>query len=161
MLRELQWYDIATRLRNFLKSYRYKSGNRVFNYLVDRDDMKFIVGSGNTGEYPALWILFGDESELNKQDNIVGAVVQLWLDLYVKAEATPDYDFTSNLYEQLFNAEKELIILLREFNKDLHKRGIGTNLKIKAILSDGDENVSGNSLNMAVHRIVLDIEWRK
>ena len=161
MLKDIQWYNIATRLRNFLKSYRHKSGNRVFNYLVDREDMKIRVGSGNTGEYPALWILFGDESELDHQDDIVGATVQLWLDLYVKAEATPEYDFTNNLYDQLFKAEQELVYLLREFNKDLHRRGIGTNLKIQAILSDGDENVSGNSLNTAMNRIVIDIEWRK
>ena len=109
MLKDIQWYNIATRLRNFLKSYRHKSGNRVFNYLVDREDMKIRVGSGNTGEYPALWILFGDESELDHQDDIVGATVQLWLDLYVKAEATPEYDFTNNLYDQLFKAEQELV----------------------------------------------------
>jgi len=161
MLKDIQWYNIATRLRNFLKSYRHKSGNRVFNYLVDREDMKIRVGSGNTGEYPALWILFGDESELDHQDDIVGATVQLWLDLYVKAEATPEYDFTNNLYDQLFKAEQELVYLLREFNKDLHRRGIGTNLKIQAILSDGDENVSGNALNTAMNRIVVDIDWRK
>ena len=161
MLKDIQWYNIATRLRNFLKSYRHRSGNRVFNYLVDREDMKIRVGSGNTGEYPALWILFGDESELDHQDDIVGATVQLWLDLYVKAEATPEYDFTNNLYDQLFRAEQELVYLLREFNKDLHRRGIGTNLKIQAILSDGDENVSGNALNTAMNRIVIDIDWRK
>ena len=79
--------------------------------------MKIRVGSGNTGEWPALWILFGDETELEKQDDIIGATIQLWLDFYVKAEATPEYDFTSNLYEQMFKAEQELIYLLREFNK--------------------------------------------
>ena len=161
MLREIQWYNIATILKDFLKSYRHKSGNRAFEYLVDRDEMSIIVGSGNTGEWPALWILFGDETELNKQDNIIGATVQLWLDLYVKAEATPEYDFTSNLYEQLFKSEQELIYLLREFNLELQKRGIGADFSIQAILSDGDENVSGNSLNIAMHRIVVDINWRK
>ena len=160
MLRNIQWYNIATRLKDFLKSYRHKSGNRVFNYLVDRDEMKIRVGSGNTGEWPALWILFGDETELEKQDDIIGATIQLWLDLYVKAEATPEYDFTSNLYEQMFKAEQELIYLLREFNKDLQRRGIGAKLSIQAILSDGDMNVSGNSLNIAMNRIVLDIDWR-
>lgn len=161
MLREIQWYNIATRLRDFLKSYRHKSGNRAFEYLVDRDEMKILVGSGNTGEWPALWIIFGDETELSKQDRIIGATVQLWLDFYVKAEATPEYDFTNNLYEQLFKAEQELVYLLREFNKDLHRRGIGTDMSIQAILSDGDENVSGNSLNIAMNRIVVDIDWRK
>ena len=161
MLRQIQWYNIATMLRNFLKSYRYKNGNRLFNHLVDRDDMKILVGSGNTGEWPALWIIFGDETEIDKQDSITGATVQLWLDLYVKAEATPEYDFTSNLYEQIFKAEQELINVLREFNIDLQKRGIGAKLSIQAILSDGDENVSGNSLNIAMHRVVVDIDWRK
>ena len=161
MLAQLQWYNIAVMLREYLKSFRYKSGKHLFHYLVDRDEMKILVGSGNTGEYPALWILFGDESELEKQDSIGGATVQLWLDLYVKAEATPEYDFTNNLYQQMFKAEQELVYALREFNRELQKRGIGANTQIKAILSDGDENVSGNALNTAVHRIVVDINWRK
>lgn len=161
MLAQLQWYNIAVMLREYLKSFRYNSGKHLFHYLVDRDEMKILVGSGNTGEYPALWILFGDESELEKQDSIGGATVQLWLDLYVKAEATPEYDFTNNLYQQMFKAEQELVYVLREFNRELQKRGIGANTQIKAILSDGDENVSGNALNTAVHRIVVDIDWRK
>lgn len=161
MLRQLQWYNIATMLRNFLKAYRYKSGKRLFEHLVDRDEMKFLVGSGNTGEWPALWILFGDESELDSQDSIIGAIVELWLDLYVKGEATPEYDYTSNLYEQIFKSEQELVNVLRDFNIDLQKRGIGAKVSIQTILSDGDENTSGNSLGMMVHRIVLNISWRK
>lgn len=158
MLKDLQWYNIASLLRDFLKTFRYSNGNRVFEYLVDRDDMKIKVGSGNTGEWPALWILFGDETRVEKQDNINGSVVQLWLDLYVKAEAGAEIDFTDNLYQQMFKAEKELVRLLKIFNNDLHKRGIGSNLEILAILSDGDETVSGNSLNISLNRIVISIE---
>ncbi len=161
MLKEIQWYNIASLLKDFLKSFRYNNGNRLFEYLVDRDDMKIKVGSGNTGEWPALWILFGDETHLEKQDSINGASVQLWLDLYVKAEAGPEIDFTDNLYQQLFKAERELLKALRAFNSELHKRGIGSKLEISTILSDNDERVSGNSLNIALNRIVVDIVWFK
>lgn len=158
MLKDLQWYNIASLLKNFLNSFRYTNGDRIFEYLVDRDDMKIKVGSGNAGEWPALWILFADESQVDKQDNINGSIINLWLDLFVKAEAGPEVDFTDNLYKQMFKAEKELVRALRWFNSDLHKRGIGSNLKIKAILSDGDNLVSGSSLNIAVNRIYVEIE---
>lgn len=161
MLREIQWYNIATKLREFIASFRYNNGDRLFEYLVDRDDMKIRVGSGNTGEWPALWIIFGSEDELEQQDRIGGATIQLWLDFYVKAEASSDFEFTNSLYNQLFRAEQEMILALRKFDRELHKRGIGTNMRIDAILSDGDDLVSGNSLNTALNRMVLTIDWRK
>ena len=158
MLKDLQWYNIASLLKNFLNSFRYTNGDRLFEYIVDRDDMKIKVGSGNTGEWPALWILFADESPVDKQDNINGSTINLWLDLFVKAEAGPEIDFTDNLYKQMFKAEKELVRALRWFNSDLHKRGIGSNLEITAIISDGDNLVSGSSLNIAANRIYVKIE---
>lgn len=161
MIRKIQWYNIATRLKDYLKSYRYPSGNPLFSYFVDRDEMVIRVGSGNTGEWPALWILFGDESELQKPDSTVGASVELWLDLYVKGDATPDYDFSDSIYQQLFKAEEELIAVLRKFSLELQKVGLGAKMQIKAILSDGDMNVSANALNIAQNRIVLEIEWRE
>jgi hypothetical protein len=58
----------------------------------------------------------------------------------------------------MFRAEKELVKILRWFNDDLHKRGIGSKLEISHILSDGDDTVSGNALNIALNRVVLRIE---
>ena len=157
MMKELQWYNIAIRLRDFLKSFKYNDGRRLFDCMVDRQDRKIRVGQGNTGEYPAIYILFGDESDVEKQDNRTGARVQLWVDVYVKGEATPDIDYDDCLYKQMFEVEQEFIKVLRIFNKDLHRRGIATNLVIQAILSDGDENAPVTAQN----RIVIDIEWYK
>ena len=157
MMKELQWYNIAIRLRDFLKSFKYNDGRRLFDCMVDRQDLKIRVGQGNTGEYPAIYILFGDESDVEKQDNRTGARVQLWVDVYVKGEATPDIDYDDCLYKQMFEVEQEFIKVLRIFNKDLHRRGIATNLVIQAILSDGDENAPVTAQN----RIVIDIEWYK
>ena len=158
MLKDLQWYNIACLLRDFINTFRYTNGDRPFEYLVDRDEMKIKVGSGNTGEWPAIWILFGSEEQVSKQDNINGSLIYLWIDIYVKAEAGPDIDFTDNLYNQMFRVEKELVRLLRAFNSELHKRGIGSKLEITHILSDGDDNVSGNALNIALNRVVVSIE---
>lgn len=157
MMRELQWYNIAIKLRDFLQSYKYDDGSRLFECMVDRQDLIIRVGEGNTGEYPAIYIIFGDESDNDKQDKRVGAIVQLWVDIYVKGEATSDVDYDDCLYRQMFKVEQEFIKVLRIFNKDLHKRGIATNLKIQAILSDGDENAPATAQN----RIVIDIEWYK
>lgn len=157
MMKELQWYNIAIRLRDFLKSFKYNDGRRLFDCMVDRQDLKIRVGQGNTGEYPAIYILFGDESDVEKQDKRTGARVQLWVDIYVKGEATPDIDYDDCLYKQMFEVEQEFIKVLRIFNKDLHRRGIATNLVIQAILSDGDENAPVTAQN----RIVIDIEWYK
>ena len=74
-------------LRNFLRSYKKSDGSILFPSLVDRDDLKIRVGAGNTGEYPAIWILFGSEESLDKQDRVNGAIVQLWIDMYVKGAA--------------------------------------------------------------------------
>ena len=157
MMRELQWYNIAIKLRDFLQSYKYYDGRRLFECMVDREELIIRVGKGNTGEYPAIYIIFGDESDNEKQDKRVGAIVQLWVDIYVKGEATSDVDYDDCLYRQMFKVEQEFFKALRIFNADLHKRGIATDLKIQGIFSDGDENAPATTQN----RIVIDIEWYK
>ena len=87
MLHEVNWYTIAMTLRNFLRNYKKSDGSILFPSLVDRDDLIIRVGAGNTGEYPAIWILFGSEESLDKQDRVNGAIVQLWIDMYVKGAA--------------------------------------------------------------------------
>lgn len=155
MLHRIEWYNIAIKLRDFLKSFRYRDGSRFFEYFIDRDDLQIRVGTGNTGEYPAIWIIFGDESDTQKQDARIGAVLQLWIDICVKGEATSDIDYDDTLYRQLFKAEEELIFALRLFNKEFQKLGYGTDMKVLGILSDGNENAPAS----AVHRMVLSIEW--
>lgn len=157
MMRELQWYNIAIKLRDFLQSYRYNNGRRLFESMVDRESLIIRVGTGNTGEYPAIYIIFGDESENEKQDKRVGAIAQLWVDIYVKGTATSDIDYDDCLYKQMFDVEQEFLMAIRLFNKDLQRRGIATNMKIRGILSDGDENAPVTVQN----RIVIDIEWYK
>lgn len=158
MLSKLMWFPIGKKLVNFLSEFRYEDGKPLFHYLTDREDLKIKLGSGNFGEYPAIWVLFGSETEVNKQDSIVGAITEFWIDLYVKTEATPDEEQDIILYRQLFNMEQELDNVLRIFNVKIQEDyKVGTNMKIKDILSDGDVN----SPATAQHRIILDIEWYK
>ena len=71
MLHEVNWYTIAMTLRNFLRNYKKSDGSILFPSLVDRDDLIIRVGAGNTGEYPAIWILFGSEESLALTFNIL------------------------------------------------------------------------------------------
>ena len=158
MLKDIQWFNIAVRMRDFLKSYRYDDGTRLFDYLTNRDDLKIRIGKGNAGEFPAIWILFGDESQIEKQDKIVGGTIQFWVDIYVSGELTSDIDYDDCLYRQIYKIEEELTTSFRELVKImLNDFGLSTNFKISSILSDGDENAPAS----VQHRIVLDIEWRK
>ena len=157
MLKKLYWFKLAQRLRDFLKAYRYEDGTPLFNYFVDSDALKIRIGSGNTGEYPAICILFGDEGQLMKQDKIIGSRVQLWIDIYVKGEASNDIDYDDIGYRQEYMAEQELVTILREFQKDLMRSGIATNIKIYDVLSDGDTNLPVSVQN----RIVLNIDVRE
>lgn len=157
MLKKLYWFKLAQRLRDFLKAYRYEDGTPLFDYFVDSDALKIRIGSGNTGEYPAICILFGDEGQLMKQDKIIGSRVQLWIDIYVKGEASNDIDYDDIGYRQEYMAEQELVTILREFQKDLMRSGIATNIKIYDILSDGDTNLPVSVQN----RIVLNIDVRE
>lgn len=159
-MRELQWFNMVTGLRDFIKYYKYYDGRQLFDYLVDRDSFKIVIGKGITGEYPRLDILLGDETPLDKekQSEITGATIQLWLDLYIKGASDELSEDGEMLYRQSFLAENELIKILNEYTKVLSKDyGIAVNLKVSGILSDGDEN---SPINIQ-HRIVLDIEWRR
>lgn len=156
MLKKLMWYPVGKKLVDYLEGFRYDDGTRLFNYLTDRDDLTIKFGSGNYGEYPAIWILFGSESEVDKQDSRIGAITEFWIDIYVKGEASPDDDQDAILYRQAFNLEQELTNVLATFNQIMQRDyKLGTHFKIKDILSDGDANSPAN----LQHRIVLDIEW--
>ncbi|MFC2577689.1 MAG: hypothetical protein ACFNQH_01365 [Veillonella parvula] len=155
MLQKVYWYDVAIRLRDFIKAYRRRDGKRLFDFLVDRDDLKVKVGIGNAGEYPAIYILFDSEESVHKQGTIVGARISLFVDLFIKGEATGDVDYDDVLYRQMYDAENELIAVLNEFNRYLHSNGFGSNLVVEAVLSDGDENAPVVSAN----RVQVTIEW--
>ena len=157
MIHNLQWFPIAIKLRDYLKSYRYKDGSRLFEDVTDRDDLQIRVGAGNVGEYPAIWILFGDEHKLDKQDSINGGVVQLWIDIYVKGEAGPEIDFDDSCYRQLYCVEQEFMRILRKFQMYLRDLGLIVDFNLQDVLSDGDENAPVSVQN----RIVLDIEYYK
>lgn len=160
MLNQLNWFPIALKLRDFIKHYRHReTGEPLFAYLQDREVMKIRVGQGNAGEYPALYILFGDESELRIQDKIVGSDIQLWLDIYIRGAASSEYDYDDKLYRDIYRVEQELVDVIRDFNFFLQsKRGLGlaANIRISSILSDGDENAPES----VQHRMVLDLQVR-
>lgn len=160
MLHSIYWFPIALKLRDFIKHYRHKeTGEPLFAYLQDREVMKIRVGQGNAGEYPALYILFGDETELRLQDKIIGSDIQLWLDIYIRGAASSEHDYDDMLYRDCYRVEQELVDMLREFNFYLQsKRGLGlaANMRISSILSDGDENAPES----VQHRVVLDLQVR-
>lgn len=156
MLKRLYWYDVSLKLRDYLRAYRTKEGKRIFDYLVDRDVMKIRIGAGTAGEYPALFIDFGNEEDIGKQAKITGAKIELWLDLFIKGESenvVADYD--DLVYRQIYMAENELIQALNEFNFHLHRNGLGSNLVVTEVLSDG----SANAPVVVANRIVCEIEW--
>ena len=156
MINSVLWYPIGERLVEFMKSYRYDDGRRLFEYLTDRDVMQFRFGSGNTGEFPAVWVLFGEETDTEKQSQRTGSIIQYWVDIYVKNEQTPDMTYDSWLYAQLYQIEQELTFVLKEFNIKLQRDfKLGSLCKVKTILSDGDENYSATAMN----RAVVEIEW--
>lgn len=157
MLKKLYWFKLAQRLRDFLKAYRYEDGTPLFDYFVDSDALKIRIGSGNTGEYPAICILFGDEGQLMKQDKIIGSRVQLWIDIYVKGEAGAEIDFDDVCYRQQYQVQKEFFNALRAFQKEMTRKGLVLNFQVQDILSDGDEQAPA----CVQHRIVLNVEWRK
>ena len=157
----IEWYPLAEGLRDFLKSYTYDDGRHLFEYLRSEDkELPIRVGAVNSGEYPAIVILFGEETGMNdrpKQQN--GALVQLWIDIYLSgSDSSTEIDSSTELYKQMYNTEKELFIALEEYNNLMRKTlGIATNLQVTGILSDGDENIP---VSMQ-HRIVIEIDWRK
>ena len=96
-------------------------------------------------------------SDRPKTEN--GALVQLWIDVYISGvDSSSDINTSTDIYKQMYNAEKELFIALNEYNNLMRKTlGIATNLQVTGILSDGDENIP---VSMQ-HRIVIEINWRK
>ena len=157
----IEWYPLAEGLRDFLKNYTYSDGRHLFEYLnIEDKELPIRVGSVNAGEYPAIEILFGEETGMRdrpKTEN--GALVQLWIDVYISGvDSSSDINTSTDIYKQMYNAEKELFIALNEYNNLIRKTlGIATNLQVTGILSDGDENIP---VSMQ-HRIVIEINWRK
>lgn len=159
-MRELQWYNIVSNLRDFLQNYTYSDGSKLFPYLYGRDIFKVNVGKGLVGDTPRLDILLGEETPLDEThpSTTIGATIQLWLDLYITIGNDGVNDNGDNLYRQAFLCEKELAERLTEFTTRIKKDyGIGVKLTMVGVLSDGDNAAPDN----LYHRIVLDIEWRR
>lgn len=160
MLQKLMWRQIGKKLVDFIRSYKYLDGTRLFEYLDNRDELQVRFGTGNTGEYPAIWVIFSEEDYVEKQDKIIGGKVQFWIDLYLQGKNTPDIPLSEYLYNQSYKVENELLKALHDkFSyKICRELGIGIKMEILAVLSDGDETMAlGNSQ----HRMVLEIEWYK
>lgn len=157
MFTTIQWLPIAENLRDFLKSFRYTDGSRLFECLIDRDDLHIRIGSGALGEWPAIWILFGEEQRPPKQDKTNTGLVQLWIDIYVKGEAGAEIDFDDVCYRQQYQVQKEFFNALRAFQREMTRKGLVLNFQVEDILSDGDEQAPA----CVQHRIVLNVEWRK
>lgn len=156
MLRKLLWYDVAIRLRDFIKNYHTLDGKRPFDYLVDRDDLVIKVGSGNVGEFPAIWILFGSEEDTEKPPNRIGGIIQFWIDLYVKGSSSDDVDFDDICYRQAYQLEQDILKMLEQFQKVLMREyGIAIHITVPAIYSDADENAPVTVMN----RIITNLEW--
>lgn len=160
MLQKLMWRQIGKKLVDFMKSYKYLDGTRLFEYLNERDNLQFRFGTGNTGEYPAIWVIFSEEDSVEKQDKIIGGKVQFWIDIYLQGENTNDIPISEYLYNQSYKVENELLKALHDhFSKKIQRElGIGIKMDILAVLSDGDETMA---LGNTQHRIVLEIEWYK
>jgi hypothetical protein len=157
-VRNIQWYPIARELKTFLANYTYSDGTHLFEYLTDYNNLKISIGSMNAGEFPAINILFDEESNTDLQKNINGALVQLWIDIYVSGTENDTENIDKSLANQLYRTEKDLINTLDDFSNFLKDTlNIAVNMKIQGILSDGGENYPVSAMN----RIVLEIEWRK
>lgn len=158
-VRELKWFPLACKLKDFLLEYTYSDGTPLFNYLVDRESLKITVGKNVAGEYPSINIIFGEEQPLDseKQSEIIGGIMQLWIDIYVKGEEDGLSSF-DGMYRQMFDAENELVKVISEFNKEIKRYyDLGTKMTVEGIFSDGDEQLPV----VMQHRIVLKLEWRK
>ena len=154
MKRKLYWFPIGNKLVDFLKGFTYSDGSKLFSKITDRNDMTIKLGSGNFGEFPAIWVLFGSEDDIEKQDKIVGRTIEYWIDIFVNSEASPDQDFTNWSYKQAYEIERELMFDLEVFNKRLQSDyGLGTKISVKEILSDGDSNAPA-TLN---HRAIVTV----
>lgn len=157
MLHKLMWYDLAIRFRDFIQNYKTKDGKELFEYLVDREDLKIKIGTGNTGEFPAIWILFGSEESTDHPSDRIGGLIQLWIDIYVKGSDSYEEEYDDIGYRQLYLLGQDIIALLEQFQKIvMHDYGIAAKIRVPAILSDGeDSNFPATNMN----RIIVDIEW--
>lgn len=157
MLKRIMWYNLAIRLRDFIKNYKTKDGSILFDYLVDRQDLKIKIGTGNLGEFPAIWILFGSEEDTNHPPDRIGGLVQLWIDVYVKGSASDEIDFDDPCYRQAYQVVQDILNLLQEYQKLLlHDYGIAAKVETQAILCDYE---MGNAPVTLMNRIVVDITW--
>ena len=158
MMKKVMWRQIGKKLVEFLRSYRYLNGDRLFEYLPDRDDLQIRFGTGNSGEYPAIWVIFSEEDSVEKQDSITGGKVQFWIDIFIQGRKTEDIPLSEYLYNQSYKVENELLKVLHDkFSKKIQRElGLGIDMEILAVLSDGDETMA---LGNTQHRMVLEIEW--
>lgn len=160
MLQKLMWRSIGKKLVDFIRSFRYDDGTRLFEYLEDRDDLQVRFGTGNSGEYPAIWVIFSEEDKVDKQDKVVGGKIQFWIDIFLQGMNTLDIPLSEYLYNKSYQIENELLkVLHNHFTKKIQRElGIGVKTDILAVLSDGDETMA---LGNTQHRIVLELEWYK
>ena len=141
MLKRVYWYDIAIKMRDYLKAYSHVDGTRLFDYLVDRDSLVIRVGTGNSGEYPAIFITFGEEGKVVNKGQNDGSQIVLYVDLYVKGGAEPaSADYDDLLYRHQYMAQNELLKALEHFRGFLQRNKLANNLNVETILSDGGEN---------------------
>lgn len=154
------WRKLGRKLVDFLNTYKYANGDRLFEYITDRDEMHIRFGTGNAGEFPALWVIFGEEDSVKRQDKFTGGKIQYWIDVYASGQATANIPISEYLYNQAELVENELLKVLHdEFLPKVRKElGLAINAEILAVLSDGDESMNINNIQQ---RIVIEFEWYK
>lgn len=156
-MKSLEWYSVAEGLKSFLRNFKYEDGRKPFQYLPNYENLHILVGTGNTGEYPLVEILLGEETKLEKPSNRLCSNIQLWIDIYVggQNEVGSTEDFGQALYKQIYSVEKELVFLIHKYSKSLYTMyNSVADVDIVAVLSDGDENAPVT----IQHRVVVNFE---
>ena len=128
----IYWYPLADGLVDFLRNYTYDDGTNLFNYLVDRENLKVMLGKGNSGERPSINVIFDDEADTDFPKNISGAMVQLYIDISINGSNTDSEDKNKIVYTQLYRAEKEILNILPIYAK-LASRQIGSAIDTKML----------------------------
>ena len=156
--RYLHWGRLVKTLKDYLISYTYSDGTRLFNYINNRDDLKILVGSGNAGEYPLIEIKLGDESGIGTTPRSCdGGKTEIWLDIFLKGDDTEEGNAGEALYDQIYNVEEEIVWAIDGYRELIQKTfKIATTIAV-SIWSDGDVNTPVT----ITHRLVLDIDWKK